>query len=115
MSHMQNAALCSQELEKRYYNNIGLSDAAKAGRAAVADVATLAAFFSQRVWASLTLPSSSDGSTAKQVTESDYRELDSQLDEVRCSHWPVLACCHSCITTCFSMPWKQLHGLWHCA
>lgn len=76
-----------QELEKRYYNNTGLSDAAKAGRAAVADVAVLAALFSQRGWASLTLPSSSDGSgAAKQVTESDYRELDSQLDEVRCSH-----------------------------
>lgn len=75
-----------QELEKRYYSNSAAGDAASA-KAAAADLATLAAFFSQRGWATLSVPSSTSSSgeakPVKQLTEEDYRELDSQLDEVR--------------------------------
>jgi hypothetical protein len=77
-----------QELEKRYYSNSAAGDAASA-KAAAADLAALAAFFSQRGWATLSVPSSTSSSgeakPVKQLTEEDYRELDSQLDEVCCS------------------------------
>jgi hypothetical protein len=78
-----------QELENQYYDNAA-ADAAKASKAAVADLNTLNTFFSQRGWASLTISSSSsssDGGKPKQLTEADYRELDGQLDEVCCLPW----------------------------
>jgi hypothetical protein len=75
-----------QELEKRYYSS-DAADAAKAAKAAVDDLNMLAAYFSQRGWASLSVGSSSgsssgDGRRLKQLTEADFRELDGQLDEV---------------------------------
>lgn len=74
-----------QELEKRYYSTAA-TDAAKSAKAAAADLATLAAFFSQRGWATLSVPSSNSSSGEAKpahLTEEDFRELDSQLDEVR--------------------------------
>lgn len=84
-----------QELEKRYYSNSAAGDAASA-KAAAADLATLTAFFSQRGWATLSVPSNTSSSgeakPVKQLTEEDYRELDSQLDEVCCSLLHSLSC-----------------------
>lgn len=74
-----------QELEKRFYSGSSSAEAGKAAKAAAADFAVLAGFLSQRGWATLTVPSSnssSGGTGGVKLTEADYRELDSQLDEV---------------------------------
>jgi hypothetical protein len=90
-----------QELEKRYYDN-NAADAAKADKAAVADLNTLNTFFGQRGWASLTISSSSsDGGKLKQLSEADYRELDGQLDEVRCLPWLAVVAICNCIGLCW--------------
>jgi len=74
-----------QELEKRFYSGSSSAEAGKAAKAAAADFAVLAGFLSQRGWATLAVPSSnssSGGTGGVKLTEADYRELDSQLDEV---------------------------------
>ena len=75
-----------QELEKRYYVSAAAAEAAKGAKAAAADLATLAAFFCQRGWATLSVPGSTSSSgearPPAKLTEADFRELDSQLDEV---------------------------------
>lgn len=76
-----------QELEKRYHISAAAAEAVKGAKAAAADLATLSAFFSQRGWATLSVPSSTSSSgeaRPAKLTEADFRELDSQLDEVSC-------------------------------